>query len=173
MKIILNAGHTLSGGGSGALGYLNESREARKVVSLLEKKLTAEGHTVKAINVDKAKNQSAYLCDVVNEANREEADLFLSIHFNAGGGNGSECFTWKGKKLKEAVGICEELNKLGFKNRGVKDGSSFYVIRKTEMTSILVEVCFVDNIKDYKLYKSIGENRIARAITNGVIKQNS
>lgn len=170
MKIILNAGHTFSGAGSGAVGYLNESRETRKVVSLLAKKLQAEGHTVKIINVDKAENQSAYLYAVAKRANQEGADLLVSIHFNAGKGRGTECFTWKGKKHKAAVGICDELSKLGFKNRGVKDGSIFYLIRKTEMPAVLVEVCFVDSKADSDLYKSIGENKIARAICNGITK---
>lgn len=170
MKIILNAGHTMSGGGSGAIGYLNESRETRKVVSLLAKKLQAEGHTVEVINIDKAENQSAYLYAVANKANKEGADLLVSIHFNAGKGRGSECFTWKGKKMKEAVGICDELSKLGFKNRGVKDGSIFYLIRKTQMPAVIVEVCFVDSKTDSNLYKSLGENKIARAICDGITK---
>lgn len=170
IKIILNAGHTLSGGGSGAIGYIKESRETRKVVSLLAKKLEAAGHSVEVINVDNAVNQSAYLYAVANEANKEGADLLVSIHFNAGGGSGAECFTWKGKKTAAAVGICDELNKLGFKNRGVKDGSIFYLIRKTEMPAVLVEVCFVDSKTDTKLYKSIGENKVARAICDGILK---
>lgn len=171
MKIILNAGHTISGAGCGAIGHINESRETRKVVSLLSKKLQADGHTVEVINIDKAENQSAYLYAVANNANKEGADLFVSIHFNAGGGQGSECFTWQGRKTKAAVGICDELSKLGFKNRGVKDGSSFYLIRKTEMPSVLVEVCFVDNRSDCKLYKSLGENKVARAIANGIMRK--
>ena len=169
-KFILNAGHTYTGAGSGAVGYLNESRETRKVVSLLAKKLKADGHTVEIINVDKAENQSAYLYTVARKANQEGADLLVSIHFNAGKGRGSECFTWKGKKLKAAVGICDELHKLGFKNRGVKDGSIFYLIQKTEMPAIICEVCFVDNKADSDLYKSLGENKVARAICNGITK---
>lgn len=170
MKIILNAGHTLSGAGSGAIGHIKESTETRKVVSLVAGYLKAKGHTVSIVNVDKARSQSEYLSSVARTANREGADLFVSIHFNAGGGHGTECFTWKGEKVKAAVGICEELNKLGFRNRGVKNGSNFYVIKKTTMPAIIAEVCFVDSRSDYERYKKVGANEVAKAIANGILK---
>lgn len=170
-KIILNAGHTESGSGSGAIGYINESEEARKVVKAVKHYLTGKGHTVIIANVDKAQSQSAYLYGVARKANQHvDADLFVSVHFNAGGGRGCECYTWRGKKTAAAVGVCDELNKYGFRNRGVKDGSTLYVISKTKMPALLVEVCFVDNIKDATQYREIGVNRIAQAITRGILK---
>lgn len=170
-KIILNAGHTESGSGSGAIGYINESQEARKVVKAVKHYLTGKGHTVIIANVDKAQSQSAYLYGVARKANQHvDADLFVSVHFNAGGGRGCECYTWRGKKTAAAVGVCDELNKYGFRNRGVKDGSNLYVISKTKMPAVLVEVCFVDNIKDVEQYREIGVNRIAQAITRGILK---
>ncbi|MGN0805366.1 MAG: N-acetylmuramoyl-L-alanine amidase [Candidatus Coproplasma sp.] len=171
MKIILNAGHTLSGAGSGAVGYINESEEARKIVNAVKRYLTGKGHNVVVVNVDKASSQSAYLKQVVEKANEHsDADLFLSAHFNAGGGRGTECYTWRGQRLPSAVGICAELNKYGFRNRGVKDGSGLYVISKTTMPAILVEVCFVDDELDAKLYKALGVNMVAQAITRGILK---
>lgn len=169
--IILNAGHTLSGKGSGAVGHINESSETRKVVNLVKQYLQGKGHKVIIANVDKAISSSAYLKEVVRQANKyPKADQFVSIHFNAGGAYGSECFSWKGEKTVVAVGICEELNKLGFRNRGVKNGSDFYVIKKTIMPATLVEVCFVDSRTDYELYKKHGVNKVAQAIANGISK---
>lgn len=171
MKIILNAGHTESGAGSGAIGFINESTETRRVVNLVRHYLRGKGHTVIVANVDKANSQYEYLREVVKLANEHaDADIFLSVHFNAGGGVGCECYTYKGKKLPAAVGICEELSKYGFKDRGVKDGSPLYVISKTKMPAVLAEVCFVDNKKDCNLYKSVTVNRVAQAITRGIIK---
>ena len=167
--IILNAGHTLSGAGSGANGFINESKETRKVTSLVKEYLTAKGHKVIIDNVDKAQSQSAYLYKVANDANKEGSDLFVSIHFNAGGGNGCECYTWKGQKIPGAIGICNELNKLGFRNRGVKNGSNFYVIKKTKMPAIIAEICFVDSRNDYELYKKLGANKVAQAIARGIL----
>ena len=172
MKIILNAGHTKSGAGSGAVGYLHESEETRRVVNLIRYYLRGKGHEVIVANVDKAESQAAYLYGVARKANDHiDADLFVSVHFNAGGGQGCECYTWKGKKTAAAVGVCEELNKFGFRNRGVKDGSSLYVISKTKMPALLVEVCFVDNKKDCRLYESLTVNRVAQAITRGILRK--
>lgn len=169
--IILNAGHTLSGKGSGAVGHINESSETRKVVNLAKQCLECKGLKVIVANVDAANSSSAYLQEVVRQANQyPKADQFVSIHFNAGGGCGAECYSWKGEKTPVAVGICEELNKLGFRNRGVKNGSDLYVIKKTVMPATLVEVCFVDNRNDYELYNKLGVNAVAQAIMRGISK---
>lgn len=171
MKVILNAGHTKSGAGSGAIGYLNESEETRKIVSLIRYYMRGKGHEVILANVDKAESQAAYLYGVARKANKEiDADLFVSVHLNAGGGNGCECYTWKGNESAAAVGICEELSALGFRNRGVKDGSHIYVISKTKTPAVLVEVCFVDSMADTKNYKRLG-SKVAQAITRGILKQ--
>lgn len=171
MKVILNAGHTKNGTGSGVVGYINESAETRKVVNAVKRYLTEKGHEVIIANVDKAYSQTAYLKKVVEQANKHtDADLFVSIHFNAGGGYGTECYTYKGKKTAASVGICEEINKLGFRNRGVKDGSQFYVIRKTKMSAVLVEVCFADSLIDWDRYEKAGVNKVAQAITRGILK---
>lgn len=171
MKICLNAAHTVAGAGSGAIGYLIESIEARKVVNAVQRYLVGKGHEVVIANVDKANSQGAYLTSVVKKANESNADLFVSIHFNAGKSRGTECFTWKGKKTPQAVGVCDELHKFGFRNRGVKDGSHLYVIRKTKMNALLVETCFVDDELDYKLYKELGVNLVAQAITRGILQK--
>lgn len=170
-KIILNAGHTLKGYGGGAVGFLYESKETRRVVNLVKHYLTGKGHKVILANVDSATSQSAYLQGVTARANEHaDADLFVSVHFNAGGGTGTECFTWRGKKTAAAVGICDELSKYGFRNRGVKDGSRLYVIKNTEMPAVLVEVCFLDNKADCELYEKVTVNRVAQAITRGILK---
>ena len=170
LKICLSAGHTINGKGGGAIGYIIESIEARKVVNSVKRYLEGKGHEVIIANVDNAKSQGAYLTAVARKANESDAELFVSIHFNAGGGTGSECFTWKGKRTPQSVGVCEELNKLGFKNRGVKDGSHLYVVSKTKMNALLIEVCFVDRKEDYALYKKLGVNKIAQAITRGILR---
>ena len=169
MIIVINCGHTLKGSGSGAIGLINESEETRtigkKVISLLKE----NGHTVINATVDKASSQKVYLENVVDISNGYNADLFLSIHFDAlnGKAQGSSIYTYKGSKHIEAVRILEKLEKIGFKNRGVKNGSELYVVRNTTAKALLIEVCFCDNKNDVNIYKAnIG--KIAKAIVEGV-----
>ena len=46
MKIGLNAGHTLSGAGSGTVGVISESTETRRVCNRLTELLTTAGGTM-------------------------------------------------------------------------------------------------------------------------------
>lgn len=148
MRIGLNAGHTLSGAGSGTSGVIVESIETRRVCSRLTEMLKASGVEVVPCTVDKAASQSAYLQQAVNMANRTDLDYFISIHFNNDAkkaGHGVEVYTYKGRQYPDAVEVCEHIAALGFSNRGVKEGSGLYVIKKTKAKSMLIEVCFVND----------------------------
>mgnify|MGYP003292183736 CR=1 FL=1 len=161
MRIIINAGHTKLGVGTGAIGILTESIETRKIVYELMKQLADTDYEVIPAVYDKSTNN---LKAAVNLSNDNVADLFISIHLNSGGGHGCEAYTWKGQQLERAVKICNNLAKLGYTNRGVKDGSGLYVIKNTKCEAILIETCFVDNASDVELYKAIGYEKIAKAI---------
>ena len=172
MKISINAGHTKSGPGYGAVykGF-RESELTREVVKALIPKLKQRGHVVHDSTVDAAASQSAYLQKVRQLADASGAELFISIHCNASAtrqGYGVECFTWQGAKVPQAAKICAEMAKLGFRNRGVKDGSGFYVVRNTKAVAILVELFFLDNYTDRKLYLELGAEKIAEAIARAV-----
>lgn len=166
MRIVVNAGHTKTGVGTGANGYLNESKETRKVAYELMKLLSDSNHIVIPAVYDASSNN---LKEAVAAANNNNADLIVSIHLNAGGGTGCEAFTWKGEKVAQAVKVCNNIAALGFKNRGVKDGSKLYVIKNTRCKAILIELCFVDNKSDYELYKKLGYTKIAQAIYNAIV----
>lgn len=166
MKIVINAGHTKKGQGTGASGYLNESKETRKIGYELMKLLANTNHEVIPAVFDVSTNN---LKEAVDLANNEKADLFVSIHLNAGKGQGSEVYTYKGKKLTQATKTLQNLNKLGFKNRGIKDGSKLYVIKNTKMSALLIEVAFCDNKQDTNLYNKVGVNKIAKAIYDAII----
>lgn len=147
MKLVINAGHTKFGKGTGAKKYLNESIETRKIAYALMCLLSDSEHEIIPAVFDRSNDNLKEAVEV-----SKDADLFISIHLNAGGGTGVEAYTWKGKKLPLAKRICENISKLGFRNRGVKDGSHLYVIKNTKCPAILVECCFVDNEQDAELY---------------------
>lgn len=125
------------------------------------------GHTVYDCTDDYATSTSDNLNTIVAMANRQPLDLFVSIHFNSGGGQGTEVFTYGGTKHTEAVNVCNALHSLGFKNRGVKDGSNLAVVRRSNAKAMLIEVCFVDS-SDANFYKNIGADRIAQAICSAI-----
>lgn len=169
MKIGINCGHTVSGQpGCGAVGFINESDETRKVGYKLMEYLKSAGHTVVNCTNDKAASTNENLSKIVAMANAQPLDLFVSIHFNAGRGKGTEVYTYGGKEHAEALNILKNMSKLGFTNRGVKDGSSLYVVKRTNAKAMLIEVCFVDTKSDVELYEQRGANAVAKAICNAI-----
>ena len=174
IKISINAGHTAAGAGYGAVykGF-RESEINRAVVAALIPKLKKLGHTIHNSTVDKATTSNAYLSQVVKSANHSGANLFLSIHCNASSahtGYGVECWTYKGEQHADAKRICANLSKLGFRNRGIKDGRNLCVVRDTYAKAILVELFFLDNYTDRKLYLDLGADKIAQAIAEAIGK---
>lgn len=86
--------------------------------------------------------------------------LYLSIHSNAGGGSGFEVWTSPNEtKSDQYAEICANEIKSEFKEfpfrADLGDGDldkeeKFYVLVKTNCPSILVELLFFDNFKDWK-----------------------
>ncbi|MGN0106093.1 MAG: N-acetylmuramoyl-L-alanine amidase [Hominilimicola sp.] len=172
MRIGINPGHTVSGQpGCGAVGFIDESVETRNVGYKLMALLKQAGHTVVDCTNDYAPTTSSNLSQIVELANKQPLDLFVSIHFNAGGGKGTEVYTYGAAKHTEAVNVCNALNKLGFVNRGIKDGSNLYVVRRSDAKAMLIEVCFVDTQSDVDLYKQLGADCIAQAICTAITGQ--
>lgn len=168
MRIGINCGHTLEGQpGSGAVGRISESAETRRVGNKLMLLLSKAGHTIYDCTNDYASSTNDNLAQIVNLANKQPLDLFVSIHFNSGGGRGTEVYTYGGQNHSEAVNICNALASLGFTNRGIKDGSNLYVIRKANAKTMLIEVCFIDTA-DADLYKSLGADAVAEAIYKAI-----
>ncbi len=169
MRIGINCGHTVAGQpGSGATGFLSESAETRAVGYALMEKLRSLGYTVIDCTNDYADSTSENLAEIVALANGENLDRFYSIHFNAGGGAGTEVFTYGGKDVLDAGRILEKMENLGFLSRGIKDGARLYVVRRTNAPSALIEVCFVDNQKDADRYQRLGAEAIADALCEGI-----
>lgn len=171
MKIGINCGHTISGQpGCGAVGFIDESVETRNVGYALMELFRNNGHTVVDCTNDRANSTNANLAEICRLANKQTLDLFVSIHFNAGGGKGTEVYTYGGQRHAEAVAVCDKLHALGFINRGVK-GSNLYVINHTNTKAMLIEVCFVDTQSDVDLYRKLGKDKIAAAIYEAITGQ--
>jgi len=106
-------------------------------------------------------------------------DYALEIHFNAGvndaGGNGKTTGvevivhnSESGIGVEEA--ICKRIAALGFKNRGVKRRGDLLVmntVKRNGISHALVETCFIDDMDDVKLYRSV-KAKVAKAIAAGI-----
>ncbi|WP_326514146.1 N-acetylmuramoyl-L-alanine amidase [Clostridium intestinale] len=162
MKIAISIGHTLTGKGTGAVGFLNESICTREIGERVKSMLEAQDHEVTYCRVDLSDNDLAYRVEL---ANKSDADLFAEIHLNAGRGLGTEVYTYGAKEVPQARAVLNAIVELGFRNRGIKDGKSLYVIRNTNMTAMLIECCFVDTKEDADRYNP---DTIAKAIVKGL-----
>ena len=169
MKFLVSVGHTASGNiGCGAVGLLNESNCTREIAPLVVKKLQALGHEAIKLQIDTS-NKHDYV-DRTNQANNTNADMFVEIHLNSGGGTGTEVFTTPGSGAAEKARKVSECvaKRLNIRNRGYKTSSDLYVLKHTKMPAMLVEVCFVDSKIDYNAYNA---DAIACGIVEGLTGQ--
>lgn len=179
MKVALRGGHTLKSLGARLL--FDEVEEDRKVYKAVLKYLIQGGFDV--IDVTPPENMS-YPDELnygIDKANRENADLFVSIHFNNAYTTakniaiGSEVWVYD-KKHEYAKRVQNKLVSLGFKDRGVKsltehNGKKLAELTKTKMRAMIIEVCFVESIVDYDIYKKNGHDLIGKRIAEGILNK--
>jgi N-acetylmuramoyl-L-alanine amidase len=90
-----------------------------------------------------------------DKANAWGADFYISFHKNGNTGKwgnwgGTETFCYpSGKSLELAKLVhAAQMKVYGLRDRGVKDGSDLWIIRKTNMPSVLLEGAFMDSTTD-------------------------
>ena len=179
MLIVIDPGHNYNKVDTGAAG--NGLREqditfliAEQLKPILERNGFSVIMTRNSIkdNVS-TESVSASLAKRADIANKNNADLFVSIHCNAsnGSGNGTETYycTGSGAGKKFASFVQSELiDEVGLKNRGVKS-AKYSVLKNTNMPAILVETAFIDNVDDAKHLGSTTERyKFAEAIAMGI-----
>lgn len=141
-KIYINPGH--SDRDPGAVGYEQERRLNLAVASHMEAHLLANY----SVEIRSNPGTMGDLGAICRDANSWGADLFVSVHFNAGGGDGFECFVYSSKNKPLGQIFEKYVKAAGQNSRGVKIRPSLTVLAKTTMPAILNEGAFVDNQKD-------------------------
>lgn len=111
----------------------------------------------------------------VNDANSWGADYFISIHSNAAenpAANGTEVYVYSTSSAAYplAQDIQEQIvERLGTRDLGVKENPSLYVLRRTNMPALLVELAFITNASDAELLRD-DRYLFAYAIYQGILE---
>lgn len=169
MKISVRGGHTKKSRGAKAL--IDEVTEDRKVKDAVIKYLKQLGHQVLDVTPSEDMAYPGELNHGINKANDWGAELFVSVHFNKAydsynGAIGTEVCVFKTHDYAKRV--VNNLAGLGFKNRGQKVRRDLGELTRTNMKSMIIEICFVEATKDVELYKKIGADKIGKAIAEGI-----
>lgn len=155
--VFLSAGH--GGSDPGAVAYGMKEKEIN-LQTMLACKEELERHGVKVI-CSRTTDEYDPVQQEVKEADASGCDFALSIHANAGGGDGFEVFcnpnNANGKKI--ATLLEKHVKALGQNSRGVKNGMHLYFIKKTAVTAVLVESFFVDNDVDNNIGDTLAEQK--------------
>ena len=188
--IFLDPGH----GGSDSGAVSNGLREKDLTLSVYNKvssRLASLGYSVlTSRNTDK----DVGLVDRADQANKSNADMFLSIHFNAGGRGASygiETYYYKARpeytpainkdkhndpeRLEKSRKLAQKIqqslvSKTGAYDRGVKR-ETFAVLRETSIPSILVELGFIDNQEEVnKIKTNEYQEKLADGIVDGIVE---
>ena len=189
-SIFLDPGH--GGSDPGAIsGGVREKDLTLSVYNKVSSKLASLGYTVlTSRNVDK----DVDLVDRADQANKANADMLLSIHFNAGGrgiARGIETYYYQAtadrvpkinkenhnnpERLERSRKLANKvqqnlLYQTGANDRGVKR-ASFTVLRETSIPSILVELGFIDNPEERnKIKTNEYQERLANGIVDGIVE---
>ncbi|GCD11842.1 N-acetylmuramoyl-L-alanine amidase [Clostridium tagluense] len=165
MKYGIDIGHNCPPVDTGAVGIRKEDELNKQVGDRVIEKLKALKYEVVDCTPSFASNLGNSLYKRVNKANEEKVDVYVSIHFNSGGGRGTEVFAISKEGKDIAKRVVDAIATLDYVNRGVKDGSWLYVLKNTKMPAILVEGGFVDSKEDMQRFNA---EKTANAIVKGL-----
>lgn len=158
-KVFLSAGH--GGSDSGAVGNgLKEKDVNLNILLACRDKLKEYGIDVVC---SRTTDENDPVGEEVREANASGAELAVSFHNNAGGGDGFEAFcNLNNSNAVRLVNIATSyIHALGQNDHGnpLKSGMHLYFIKNTSMTAVLFETFFVDNAKDKEIGDTVAEQR--------------
>ena len=164
MRILLIAGHGDGDPGAVGSGY-READLTREVVRRLKPLLPCGADIA-----DTSRNWFAWLG--THSYDFSPYDYVLEIHFNSGGGHGTEIFvTSSAKSTAVETAVINSLSAAGLRNRGVKR-KNFRVISRAAaqgVSAALLEVCFIDSASDMTVWGQ-KSGALIRAAADGIIK---
>ena len=177
-KIYIDQGHNPQNPNAGAEGNgFREQDLVQRIGVLTANALRAEGFDVRlsrpTAQTQLGTSNASSLAARVNDANSWGADLFVSLHANASDitcASGTEGLVYRlgGEAERAARDMLEQLEyATGLQNRGVVARPGLYVLRRTTMPAVLLELGFITNPHDAELM-AYSPGLFAAGITNGI-----
>jgi len=180
IKIFIDQGHSRGGVNGGAVGNgLIEQDITYMVGAYLANLLRTDPRfdvmtSRNSIDDILGTNSSTSLIERVRMANEWNADYFLSIHTNANTNpqiNGTETYVFR--QGGEAGALAQDIldaivARVGTKNNGVKTNPSLYVLRRTRMPAVLIELAYITNPEDAQKLEN-DQYAFAYAIYQGLL----
>ena len=163
IRIYIDQGHNPYGFNAGAEGFgLREQDITYLVGAYLANILNADSRFTAITSRTSPDEILGYdtnssLRTRTEQANQWGADYFLSIHTNANVNpaiNGTEAYVYavNTPSYELAVYIVNEIvRRLGTKNNGIYARPSLYVLRRTNMPAVLIELAYLSNEGDAAL----------------------
>lgn len=180
IKIYIDQGHNPRSPNTGAEGNgLREQDITYEVGTILAQLLRQNGNFEVRLSRPTPTTQlgtsnASSLRVRVNDANSWGADYFVSIHTNASSqssANGTEVLVYRqpSTSAELAEDILENVTEItGLQSRGVKSRPGLYVLRKTTMPAVLVELGFITNPSDAIRMRD-NPNLFAQGIYRGLL----
>lgn len=181
IKIFIDQGHNPTGFNAGAEGFGLREQDITYAVGIYLANILNEDSRFEARTSRTSPEQAlgysntSSLAERVRLANTWPADYFISIHCNANENpavNGTEVYVYQNytQSYYLAEHILEAIvSRLGTKNNGVRINTSFYVLRRTNMPALLVELAYLSNFSDAEKLRD-NQYDFAYAIYTGLLR---
>ncbi|WP_017472066.1 N-acetylmuramoyl-L-alanine amidase [Amphibacillus jilinensis] len=165
VKIFIDPGH--GGSDPGAVANGLSEKTLTLAIGLALRDYLLKNYQNVSVRMSRTSDQTVSLNSRTQTANQWGADLYLSIHVNAGGGSGFESYIWNGQFTKKSrtqqvrSTIHQTIvNTKNWQDRGQKE-ANFHVLRETRMSAVLTENGFIDHQSDARAMR--GDNWVENA----------
>lgn len=180
IKIFVDQGHNPSGFNAGAEGFGLREQDITYNVGMYLANILRNDNRFEVKTSRTSPDQvlgtsnSTSLSERVRMANEWPADYFLSIHANANENsaiNGTEMYVFK--ENTQAYYLAQHIlnaivRRVKTKDNGVRVNPSLYVLRKTTMPAVLIELAYITNENDVEKLK-FDQYQFAYAIYEGLL----